>query len=105
MSKYDFVRVMADYGSSGLWVKFDAPDEMFRHGMAVPDDIGISQELADKLSLWIDKYDTLENDEESVKKFDDEGRQLARLVKNELGKSVTVVYSPESNPKADEPIS
>lgn len=96
---------MADIGSTGLWVKFDERDDTFRHGAALPEDVGISAELADRLDSWCEEYANSGDEETSVNILDAAGRHLARDVKRELGSSVQVVYAPISYPREDEPIS
>jgi hypothetical protein len=90
------LRVMAEYGSSGVWVV--KPFGPFRHGMIGHKKLGLPDDLARGFREWIDKYWRVLDapahfDAES---FNLEGRRLAQALKAFVGSETDVVYSPIS---------
>lgn len=79
------MRVMAEYGSSGLWGFSASPRGVFRHGMLEADALGLPAELKARLAAWIAWYedDNLAGTLDHAA-FNAEGRALARLVKAQL---------------------
>ncbi len=88
------LRVMADYGSSGIWVvKSFGP---FRHGMIKHRSLGLPDELARGFREWIDQYWKILDahaDFDSVA-FNVEGRRLARALKEHVGSGTEVLFAP-----------
>ena len=83
-------------GLSGLW-RLDAKGN--RRAVDA-EDIGLSEELADRLEAWMDAFDAIyEEDNEARSRFPDaveqlaweaEGAVIAKLIADELGPSWTV---------------
>lgn len=91
------IRVMAEYGSSGLWAFSAGKGGTFRHGMIEHDALGLSTELRQRLSAWIARYeDENLSDTLDVPAFNAEGEALARLLKAELGAARQVEFQGES---------
>lgn len=71
------LRVMAEYGSSGVW-KSRKVKGLFRHGMVELAELGLSPALAQRFIAWIATY---ENDNLAgrldIEHFNTEGRALA----------------------------
>lgn len=67
--------------------------------------LGLSDNLSSRFEEWTRKYTDKHPDEISSKEIDQEGRELAHLLKKELGDSVIVVYASETEPQKDEVIS
>jgi hypothetical protein len=92
----EHLRVMAEYGSSGIWVV--KPFGLFRHGMIGHKKLGLPDDLAQEFRLWIEKYWRIldapaQFDAES---FNVEGRRLAQALKAFVGSQTKVVYAPVS---------
>jgi hypothetical protein len=88
------LRVMAEYGSSGIWVaEAFGP---FRHGMIDYKRLGLPDELAAKFAAWVDRYwaraDRRPFDEAA---FNAQGRSLAIALKEFVGPDTQVIFEPE----------
>jgi len=88
------LRVMADFGSSGIWA--DGNVGPFRHGMVKAADMNMPGDLRESFEQWIQEFwvardspDTFDSD-----KFNDMGRRLARALKSVIGSDTVVVYTP-----------
>lgn len=83
-------------GLSGLWTL----DAKGKRKPVDAEDIGLSEELADRLEAWMDAFDAIyEEDNEARSRFPDaveqlaweaEGIALAEAIREELGASWTV---------------
>ncbi len=83
-------------GRSGLWLL----DAKSRRKAVDAEDIGLSEELADRLESWMDTFDGIyEEDDEARSRFPDaveqlaweaEGAAIAEAVRAELGDGWTV---------------
>jgi hypothetical protein len=90
------IRVMADYGSSGIWAFSDPPSKAFRHGMLEHHRLKLPKALSDAFDLWIQRYeDEAPKDGFDVNDFNAEGLHLATLLKQHLGQNRHVEYQGE----------
>ncbi len=90
------IRVMADYGSSGIWAFSDPPSKGFRHGMLEHHRLKLPKSLSDAFDLWIRRYeDEAPKDCFDVDAFNVEGLRLAILLKQHLGPQRYVEYQGE----------
>lgn len=90
------IRVMADYGSSGIWAFSDPPSKGFRHGMLEHHCLKLPKALSDAFDLWIQRYeDDAPKDRLDIDAFNAEGLRLASLLKQHLGPSRHVEYQGE----------
>ena len=95
------LRVMAEYGSSGIWVIEQVGP--FRHGMISHVSLGLPQELARRFDQWINDYDARLADmvpeyahmEFDAEEFNRIGRALARELKTLTGPEGYVEFLPE----------
>ena len=88
------LRVMAEYGSSGIWVA--EPFGPFRHGMVEHRKLGLPADLAARFAAWIEEYwARAEGRPLNVAAFNDEGRSLAIALKRFVGPNTRVVFEPE----------
>src|SRR5262245_23706785 len=87
------LRVMADYGSSGIWI--DGMVGPFRHAMAEHRDLGLPDDLAAQFEAWINLY-WARADKKSLDlaSFNAEGRALAIALKAFVGSETEVVFEP-----------
>ncbi|MBL8787804.1 MAG: hypothetical protein JNJ59_23075 [Deltaproteobacteria bacterium] len=76
------LRVMAEYGSSGIWRVSPNPTGPFRHGMLEHASLDLPADLAQAFDDWIERY-TLENLAGTLDKtaFNLEGHRLATRLK------------------------
>ncbi len=88
------LRVMAEYGSSGIWVAESVGP--FRHGMIDHQKLGLPDELAERFGAWIERYWARLRDEFDAKAFNAEGRALAVALKAFVGSETEVVYEGEA---------
>lgn len=92
------IRVMADYGSSGIWAFSDPPSKGFRHGMLEHHRLKLPKALSEAFDLWIRRYE-----EENLKDmldtdtFNAEGIRLATLLKQHLGPHRYVEFQGEDH--------
>jgi hypothetical protein len=96
------VRVMADYGSSGIWLVETTGG--FRHSMLGHDSLQLPESLSEAFDQWIEHYWKALDDPDS---YDEQwmisrGRELATELKRFLGPEVTVLYASEANVREDE---
>ena len=98
------LRVMAEYGSSGIWVV--EPTGPFRHGMIEHQALRLPSELAGRFAAWIDDYWQVLDapDQFDKSKFVATGRKLARDLKAFVGSEVRVLYAAEGDVRRDEEI-
>jgi len=90
------IRVMADYGSSGIWAFSDPPSKGFRHGMLEHHRLKLPKALSDAFDLWIQRYeDEAPKDGFDVDAFNAEGLRLTTLLKQHLGPNRHVEYQGE----------
>jgi len=89
------LRVMADHASSGIWVIGSAPPP-WRHGMIDHSALGLDKDLARRFTAWITRYEeeALEG-KLDIEAFNRDGLELARRLKDALGRNVYVEYDPE----------
>jgi len=91
------IRVMADYGSSGIWAFSDPPSKGFRHGMLEHHRLKLPKALSDAFDLWIQRYeDEAPKDWFDVDAFNAEGLRLAILLKQHLGPHRHVEFQGEN---------
>lgn len=89
------IKLMADYECFALWDEDDIDN-------LSPDELPISAELKAKIHLWEDAFDaTLKRSDpassgfetnDDLRKFDDEGKELWRCLRQELGDEYSVSY-------------
>lgn len=98
MKRASKLRVMAEYGSSGIWaVSTRADGGLFRHGMVEHAALGLSAELAANFEAWIRRYE-----EEApsglleVEDFNREGLSLATRLAAFVGSDRVVEYQGEA---------
>jgi hypothetical protein len=96
------LRVMADYGSSGIWVV--EPVGPFRHGMIEHQDLRLPPDLARRFTAWINDYWQARDSQFDKSKFITVGRELARELKAFVGTGVRVFYAAEDNIRRDDEI-
>jgi hypothetical protein len=87
------LRVMAEYGSSGIWVI--GKIGVFRHGMIECSSLKLSPDLATRFEQWIELYWRTLEDNFRVDEFNQIGRQLALELKTHVGQSGYVEFIPE----------
>ena len=92
------IRVMAEYGSSGIWGFSEKETGGWRHGMLEHRALKLPLELSDRFDRWILVYE----DQNSkglldTAAFNAEGMELARLLKAFLGPTRHVEYQGEGN--------
>jgi hypothetical protein len=92
------IRVMAEYGSSGIWGFSEKETGGWRHGMLEHRALKLPRELSDRFDQWILVYeDQHPKDLLDTAAFNAEGMQLARLLKAFLGPTRYVEYQGEGN--------
>jgi hypothetical protein len=93
------LRVMAEYGSSGIWVIGQVG--VFRHGMIEHGDLRLPGEVAERFGRWIAAYeDRLEDPPPppfDYGAFNREGRALAEALKRHVGAGTYVEFLPETD--------
>lgn len=90
---YARLRVMAEYGSSGIWVAEQTG--LFRHGMVEHATLALPPALAARFDAWIEAYtEGLQRPLDDVA-FNAEGVSLARALKAHCGAATEVVYAGE----------
>ena len=89
------LRVMAEYGSSGIWVAEAVGP--FRHGMIATRRLGLPDELTERFAAWIERYWARRRDDFDVEAFNSEGRSLAVALKAFVGPDTEVVFEGEAN--------
>ena len=52
------IRVMAEYGSSGVWGFSKNPSGLFKHGMMEHSELHMPRELQERFERWIQEYET-----------------------------------------------
>lgn len=88
------LRVMADYGSSGIWA--DGDIGAFRHGMVRHGDLSLPRDLASDFKAWIEGYwERRQWNQADSDAFNETGRSLAARLKAHVGDKVTVTFQPE----------
>jgi len=99
------LRVMADYGSSGIWVVESRGP--FRHGKIEHQALRLPLDLSGRFNAWISDYwQVLDAPDRFDKgRFVAAGRELARELKSFVGSEVRVVYAAEGDLQRDEEIS
>jgi hypothetical protein len=91
------IRVMADYGSSGIWGFSDNQSKAFRHGMLEHSDLKLPDTLCKQFEKWIHEYEKYNlEDKLNRKKFNENGLKLAKSLKDHLGEDVYVEFQGES---------
>jgi hypothetical protein len=91
-------RVMAEYGSSGLWRVATRDGGLFRHGMVEHAQLALPPALAEALTAWIDTYerDNLAGRLDAAA-FNAEGLRIARALKAHLGPESHVEHQAEAD--------
>jgi hypothetical protein len=92
--KFKRLRVMAEYGSSGIWAA--EPVGPFRHGMIGTAQLGLPSDLAARFERWMEWYWRRLDDNFDTSAFNTEGLALSRLLKRHVGSDTEVVFAPES---------
>lgn len=88
------LRIMPEYGSSGIWVvKSHGP---FRHGMIEHRDLDLPEEMARGFREWITQYWKILDApaEFNSELFNKEGRRLAQALKAYVGSATKVLFVP-----------
>jgi hypothetical protein len=94
MTSLPKLRVMADYGSSGIWA--DGEFGPFRHGMVRHSDLSLPPALAIAFDAWIERYwDRKAWSDLDTVSFNQDGRALAVRLKEFVGPSTVVAFQPE----------
>lgn len=89
------LRVMAEYGSSGIWVIGAVGP--FGHGMISHEALGLSSDLSRRFDDWVEMYlDWITKGELDVERFNATGRILAKELKQAVGPNTYVEFVPES---------
>jgi hypothetical protein len=92
------LRVMAEYGSSGIWVVARRPGGLFRHGMIEYADLGLSTALSAEFASWVERYEhDNPNGDLDTEAFNAEGRRLANALKAFLGTAYSVEFQGEAD--------
>ncbi len=93
------IRVMAEYGSSGIWGFSEKGMGIFRHGMMEHYRLKLPRELSDRFDRWILNYEDMNLSDNTNKldseTFNAEGRYLATELKKFLGRHRHVEYQGE----------
>ncbi len=89
------LRVMAEYGSSGIWQVIEKGS--FRHAMRDHSSLNLPPALSEAFSRWIARYEErlLAPGEFDAGAFNAEGRRLARELRAHLGPAGSVEFVPE----------
>jgi hypothetical protein len=88
------VRVMAEYGSSGLWLTY--PAGMFGHGSIRCEALFLPPDLTAEFADWIEAYDgCLQPKTFDLDAFNRRGRELAQALKAHFGPESYVEFVPE----------
>lgn len=91
------IRVMAEYGSSGVWGFSKNPSGLFKHGMMEHSELHMPRELQERFERWIQEYETKNlNGTLNMDTFNAEGLERARLLKTFLGPDTYVEYQGEA---------
>lgn len=91
------IRVMAEYGSSGIWGFSEGGMGGWRHGMLAHYRLKLPLDISDRLDEWIRVYeDQCPKDLLDYEAFNEEGLKLARQIKAFLGPNRHVEYQGES---------
>ena len=94
MSSQLKLRVMADYGTSGIWA--DGEIGPIRHGMVKHADLSLPSDLAASFDAWIETYWTRKAwGQLDTESFNQTGRGLAVQLKAFVGGAVVVSFQPE----------
>jgi len=97
MKRTPHVRVMAEYGSSGIWGVSTRPGGIFRHGMLEHDALGLPAELRADLDAWIRRYeDEGPGGHLDVADFNRQGLALAQRIAAALGPDQRVEFQGEA---------
>lgn len=98
---FEKLRVMAEYGSSGIWVI--QPVGGWRHSMIEHGDLRLPLELSLRFERWIETYTDayIQRLEDPVYVFDHEafnaeGRALAQVLKRHVGSTIYVELQSET---------
>lgn len=90
-------RVMAEYGSSGIWVLV-AKGGAFRHAMIEHGALGLPAEVCRRFAAWIERYEVENLDGTlDVADYNAEGRALAVLLKAHVGPEAHVEHQGEAS--------
>lgn len=92
--RFTRLRVMADYGSSGVWTAEQVGP--FRHGMVSHSALSLPDDLAARFNAWIAWYWQRRDAAFSTAPFNAEGLKLARGLKRHVGPQTEVVFAPEA---------
>jgi hypothetical protein len=96
------IRVMADYCSSGVWA-ICLPGERgpFRHQMITHQTLGTPPELVSKIETWVadcslyfDTNRSVQTHHDRAEELNSRGRALAGTLKQHVGPTCLVVFSP-----------
>jgi hypothetical protein len=88
------LRVMADFGSSGIWVA--EPVGPFRHSMVRHSRLGLPEDMAARFEAWIARYWHRREAAFDTAGFNAEGLELARALKQHVGAGTEVVFAREA---------
>ena len=93
---FEKLRVMAEYGSSGIWVIQQVG--VFRHGMIEHGDLRLPAELSQRFENWIATYEQRIEDPAPFnhETFNAEGRALAQALKQYVGSTTYVEFQSET---------
>jgi hypothetical protein len=100
------LRVMAEWSSSGIWMIGDYGG--FRHAMVNPEQLGVPVELAERFRAWIAAWEAGASlslpwserinvaEVPDYNQINEEGRVLARALKQHFGSDARVCFAPET---------
>jgi hypothetical protein len=88
------LRVMADYGTSGIWAT--EPCGPFRRGMVDHGCLDLPQDLAARFNAWIARYWQQRDVGFDRAAFNAEGAALAATLKRHVGPDTEIVFAPEA---------
>lgn len=94
------IRVMAEYGSSGIWGFSEKGNGGWRHGMVEHYRLKLPRELSDRFDTWIQDYEDMnlgtgKSGRLDNEAFNEEGMYLATELKRFLGQYRHVEYQGE----------
>ncbi len=98
---FNRLRVMAEYGSSGIWAA--EPIGPFRHGMVGYARLALPDDLTARFAAWIERYWRRLDGGFEAGPFNAEGLELARALKRHVGPDTEVVFAPEAEEGGLEP--
>ena len=92
LSEYKIMYLVVDGFLNGTGIR-----DYYNSGYIEPRSLNLSKQLIDRLNRWLSEYETQHYNEYKnvllLEKLDDEGKQLAKSIKEELGEIKVSYYS------------